>query len=313
MVKPTFFVGMNVAQIFLLCLGIACILMLFGAKCGQKADPAAPPAPPSARASVDVLPYDLAAPALTINLASEDLREISALSPTSEPGVFLAVADERGEVFFIDSGQKGTITKRIAFREKGDFEGVEMVGDRIFCLKSSGVVFEITNWKDGKPKVQEYPTSLNKDNDLEGLGYDSGRQALLLACKENPESDVARRIFAFDINTRQLAAAPVYAINPREVNERVPYNDFDKAQNFFSPSGIAVHPITQDVYVISTSLKRLVVLDHSTGQIRLATRLDRRVLPQPEGISFDTAGHLYISSEGKKGEGMILKFLYRGG
>ncbi len=303
---------MNLPQIFLLALGIACILLLFGAKCGQSADPAAP-VPPSVRAPVEVLPYNLSAPALTINLASKDLQEISALSPTSEPGLFLAVADERGEVFFIDSKQDGAITKRISFREKGDFEGVEMVGDSIFCLKSSGVVFEITDWKKGKPKVQEYPTSLDKDNDLEGLGYDPGRQALLLACKETPESDVARRIFAFDINTHQLAAAPVYSINPREVNERVPYNDMDKSQNFFSPSGIAVHPITQDIYVISTSLKRLVVLNHSTGRIRFATRLDRRVLPQPEGISFDTAGHLYISSEGKKGEGMILKFLYQGG
>ena len=49
----------------------------------------------------------------------------------------------------------GAITKRVLFRETGDFEGVEMVGDRIYCLKSDGTIFEISQWENGKPQVVE--------------------------------------------------------------------------------------------------------------------------------------------------------------
>ncbi|MCC7244226.1 MAG: SdiA-regulated domain-containing protein, partial [Saprospiraceae bacterium] len=90
----------------------------------------------------------------------------------------------------------------------------------------------------------------------------------------------------------------------------VPDGPEDKP-NFFSPSGIAIHPKTGEIFVISTAKKRLVVLDYTTGQIRFAVRLDKKVMPQPEGISFDAAGNLLISSEGKKGEGLLLKFNYR--
>jgi len=91
------------------------------------------------------------------------------------------------------------------------------------------------------------------------------------------------------------------------VNELLPYLDQEK-HHYFSPSGIAVHPITGDVYVLSTALKRLVVLDYTTGKIRYAVRLDKKVLPQPEGIAFDSEGNLFLASEGKKGEGMLLRF-----
>jgi len=62
------------------------------------------------------------------------------------------------------------------------------------------------------------------------------------------------------------------------------------------------------VYVLSSALKRLVVLNYNDGTIRYAVRLDKKILPQPEGISFDQEGNLYLSSEGKKGEGQVLRF-----
>lgn len=302
---------MNIPEFLPLSIGSACLLMLLGAQCGQQPSPAVPGKSAVAH-TLDSIPYDLSAPAQTIQLGSADLSEISALSPTYMPGVFLAVADERGEVFFIDSKQNGAISKRIPFRENGDFEGVEMVDSVIFCLKSDGVLFEISHWDQAKPQVREYATALTRDNNVEGLGYDAVRQVLLLACKEDPETDRPRRVYAFDLRTHQLNATPVYTVDPREVNTRVPYSDEDKKQHFFSSSGVAVHPLTQDIYLISTALKRLVVLDHGTGKIRFATRLDKQVIPQPEGIAFDPAGNLYLSSEGKGGEGFILVFPYRG-
>ncbi len=257
----------------------------------------------------DSLPYDLKSPSLTINLASEALKEISGLSPTDSAGIYLAIADERGEVFFIDGNGGGAVFHRFMFRDKGDFESVEMVKGTIWAAKSNGDLFEIKNWKEN-PQIEEYKTSLKKQNDVEGLSYDPWRNSLLLACKENPDSLYPRGIFVFNLTTKTLEESPAYTIQPQEVNQRVPYLETEK-HDYFSPSGLAVHPLTGDVYVISTALKRLVVLDYKSGKIKFAQRLDKKILPQPEGISFDPAGNLLLSSEGKQGEGMLLKFDFK--
>lgn len=257
----------------------------------------------------DTLPYDLHNPSFIINLVSEDLKEISGLSPTDSAGIFLAIADEKGEIFFIDGAGGGAILRKVFFRDKGDFEGVEMVGKCLYSVKSDGNVFEIGCWETDSPHIVEYKTPLKKSDDVEGLCYDAKRFALLLACKQNPDSAGLRRIYAFDLKTKQLSDKPVYTIDPEVLNRMVP-PDGDK-NRYISPSGIAIHPKTGDVYVISSAQKRLAVLDYQNGTIRYGVRLDKKLLPQPEGIAFDADGNLYLSSEGKKGEGLVLKFDYK--
>ncbi len=255
----------------------------------------------------DSLPYNLSAPSVVINLVSEDLKEISGLSPTDEPGIFCTIADEKGEILFIDGNGGGVILRRVLFRDKGDFEGVEKVKKCLYAVKSKGEIYEIKHWESGTPTTRSFETTLSKEDDVEGLCYDAGRNALLLACKGNPDSSNTRPVYAFDLRSKQLNNTPVFMVDPLAVNERVPYGPEEKP-HFFSPSGIAIHPRSGDVYVISSALKRLVVLEYATGNIRYAVRLDKKELPQPEGIAFDAAGNLYLSSEGKKGEGLLLRF-----
>lgn len=265
----------------------------------------APAAPPT-----DTLPYNLHNPILTVNLVDSSLQEISALSPTHLPDVYVAMSDERGELFFVNVENGGMIVRRTLFRDKGDFEGVEMVTDNcIFAMKSDGELFEISNWDKATPKVREYKTPLKKSDDLEGLCYDKARKALLLASKSDPDNNAIRKVYAFDLKKKKIVEQPVYQIDPEEVNRILPRTEDEK--RYFSPSGIAVHPQTGDIYITSTSLKRLVVLDRKGGNIKWVARLDKKLMPQPEGIAFDKAGNLMLCSEGKKGEGLILQFAYK--
>ncbi len=251
-------------------------------------------------------PYDLQAPDTVLMLSQPELQEISGLSATGQPGILCAVSDERGEVFFLDAAS-GKVIHRLFFREKGDFEGVEKVDDQIYAVRSNGQVYKIQKLKRRNPRITCYETFLTKEDDVEGLGYDQQRHALLLACKGIPDSAHKRYIYTFDLKSQRLLDTPAYWIDPRLINEQIPYTE-DEKPHFFSPSGIALHPHTGDVYIISTALKRLIVLDYTTGALRYAARLDRALMPQPEGIAFDADGRLFIASEGKKGDGRLLRF-----
>ena len=258
--------------------------------------------------SVAPIPYDLSSPSQKYALADPELQEISGLSPTDTEGQFCAIADERGEIFILDVNKNGDIVKNILFKEKGDFEGIEMANGAIYAIQSNGKLFEISQWNTGNPpQINNYAILPDEEHDIEGLGYDARRNALLIACKEDPEQNIPRNIWAFDLATKKLLDKPVYTIRPDDIDKKVPLNDGDKDRKF-SPSGIAIHPQTGDVYIISTSLKRLAVLDYTSGAVKTALRIDKDVLPQPEGISFDKAGNLYISSEKKKDAAALLKF-----
>lgn len=75
----------------------------------------------------------------------------------------------------------------------------------------------------------------------------------------------------------------------------------------FKPSGIAVHPKSNDIYIIGSVGKMMVVLNH-TGEIKNLIPLNPKIFWQPEGICFSPDGDLYISSEGRGKAGYILKF-----
>jgi uncharacterized protein YjiK len=293
---------LSALSLCLLCLGIGVLSL------GSQCQPLTRMAVPSASTDWS-WSYDLEHPTRTIVLDDPALKEISGLSPTDRPGFFLCLADELGEAYLLDLAHSGTIRQRIPFFGKGDFEGIEMVGNTIWAIKSDGEVFEVTGWDQSgtTPVVTKYETPLRKEDDVEGLGYDPQRKVLLLACKGDPKTGAAREVWAFDPATRKLAEKPLFSLPARLTDPLVPPNDSDK-DRAFSPSAIAVHPLTGEVYVLSSALKRLAVVHPETGQLLGAVRLDKNLLPQPEGIAFDATGTLYISSEGKKDAARVLQF-----
>ena len=47
------------------------------------------------------------------------------------------------------------------------------------------------------------------------------------------------------------------------------------------------------------------------GKILHLEKMDKKFHPQPEGLTFDEDGTLYIANEGKEGNGTILRFNYQ--
>lgn len=245
-------------------------------------------------------PYDLENPSNVFRLP-DYLEEVSGLTYYA-PNQLAMHNDENGRMYVFDLDKK-SIVHRVRFNGDGDFEGIERVGKHIYVTKSNGRLYRFN--VDIEGVVEEIKTPFSKDNNIEGLGYHPKTNTLLFALKN--EGDVekvkvsGRAIYGYDLQKEEFINLPLYSLSHKEL-ERVVGDDFS-----FHPSGVAVHPITFEIYVISAQ-KRALLIFGEDGKPKNLTHLKRSLFPQPEGIAFTPNGDLYISNEMDGDGGSLLEF-----
>lgn len=252
-------------------------------------------------------PYTLGAPHMQIYLPDE-LREISGLSWKGNDQI-LAVQDEKGVIYTYDINQQ-MVVHQLEFGKDRDYEGVAYAGERTYILERDGDIFEIDSLAGKKINNKKYETPLSYQDDAEGLGYDPEENRLLVSLKEAQSDEnetgegVKRLIYSFDLKDHRLSEKPVYFIDQLELGRMI----YHKEKSFeLKPSGIAVHPKNGYIYAIASVGRILIVMDR-TGQLLYAERLNSDQLPQPEGITFDPEGRLFLSSEARGGQARLLVF-----
>lgn len=246
------------------------------------------------------------------HLLPDKVKEISGLTKAGK-NKLLFLNDENGKVFEYDLKKK-KIMETFKFWKKGDFEGIELVGDRVYTLQSDGdlISFEIKNDEASKVKKEETPLSL--DNDTEGLGYDPVNKVLLIACKADGgykgNEQEGRVVYAYDPVKNDFNKDPVIRLRWEQVRDFLKSHGLDIFINDsrkFKPSAIAVNPVDKNYYVLSTTGKSLLVFNRN-GELVLYYTVPRKILEQPEGICFDNNGDMYLSSEGVDEEPRVVKF-----
>lgn len=284
----------NASRLLLLCLALLC-----GPGCRTAAQNAA-------------LPYHLDKPERRMELAPE-LLEISGLEWASEGGQLLAVQDELGLIYRLNP-QTGSILQRTEFASDGDFEGVAVVADTMYAVKSTGTLYRITFTPDGMVAALKFKSYIDKTYDVEGLTADLQRRQLLLACKATsplmPTGE--KHIYAWSLDNMSLSEQPALVLRLSDMLDFLQRNPAtprqDKMLEYlnradpegslrFSPSGIAVHPSMGHWYVLSGPGRMLAVYSPK-GTLLAMHRFDKDLLEQPEGICFDPQGNLYIAGEG---------------
>jgi uncharacterized protein YjiK len=234
----------------------------------------------------------------------DDLLEVSGIA-WIDAERFACVQDELGKVFIFNT-RLNEIEQTIPFAGKGDYEGIAVVNDTIYILQSDGKIYEVINYKTGKPSVKVYKTHLGTEQDSESMAFDKKNNRLLVAIKaQEPDKNATYKgIYAFDLQTKKLSAAPVYKIDL--TNEIFKEFNKGKIKNSISPSDIEVNPLNGDIYVLEGTKPKLLILD-SKGVIKSLHDLKGSDFPQPEGLAFSSDGKMYISNEGKKKPGNILQ------
>ena len=245
--------------------------------------------------------FDFAKPTSKWELPDR-LLEISGIVKLDSNKI-IAIEDLHPTLYVISLADgKGTITDTIPFyetaKEKFDMEDLALTGKTVYALWSHGSVFKIDNWNTEK-KVSEYPTGLDKKNNTEGIAFDPVTGNLLIACKNESGvedgSKSSRSVYEFDTKTNTLKPDPFLVIEKKDLEK------MNGGKVKFYPSAITVHPKTHDIYIISTKGEKCIAQYSHDGKLKSFSTLDASLMPQPEGLCFDSNGNLYISTEGKNG------------
>ncbi len=272
--------------------------------------------------------YKVNQPSRTFEMP-EGLKEISGLTISKDGKYIYAVSDEYGLIYSINK-KTGEQERKIRFHTDGDYEGIEVVDDKIYLVKSTGTLYEVDDFKSDSTTCKKHKHLLKKENNIEGLAYDAQNDRLLFACKGipclekdamHPKCNTCKAVFSFDLKTNQFVEKPVFEIteeatldflkNNKSAEELKKWKKYITPENekfAFNPSAIAIHPLTKNIYILASKGKTFMVINPK-GKIIKMEKLDKKIHTQPEGLAFDNNGLMYISNEGKKGsKGKILVF-----
>jgi len=242
------------------------------------------------------------------------LSELSGLA-CDDKGRLFAHNDEEGTVYELDP-ETGRVIKRFfierryffgKWRIDADFEGIAIAGDRFFLVASDGRLFSFDEGADGTsvPAV-EHDTFLHGGYDVEGLCYDPVGNELLLACKQWPgafslkeiffdrklvdQRKELKPVFSFSLDSMELEPTPRFVLDGHEIRELT-------GRKKFRPSAIETCSGNSGFLVVSSSAGVIAHYDPA-GKLVGAKRLSSPPHVQPEGLTIDPQGRLFIGDEG---------------
>ncbi|HQV51880.1 MAG: hypothetical protein IPI00_12035 [Flavobacteriales bacterium] len=268
--------------------------------------------------------YDLNKPS-AIAVLPDTLHEVSGLTDIDDHTV-ACIQDENGVLFFYDL-LTNSIKEQFQFHIDGDYEGVTRVGDAMFILRSDATLFKVDHYRQNEFTLYTYPTGIPAKNN-EGLCYDEANNRLLIACKSKLGKGSIfkdkRAIYAFDVASSTLLPDPVFEFDLQVIKDFAIAKKIDlpvrtkKSKECavevpvlkFSSSAISVHPIRNELYVLSAADHLFFIFDMQ-GKIIHMEAIDPNVFNKAEGITFLANGDMLISNEGQDGNPTLLRFNYR--
>lgn len=219
-----------------------------------------------------------------------ELNEISGIAYDKNKHRFLAINDEQGILFVLNSNDY-TIQKKLKFGKKGDYECVSVNEDKVFVLRSDGNLYTMIYNDDSISKSNHF-TYTGPATEFETSLWDNRNKQLSIVSKKSVSDKAiqANNIYNIDLLSGQYSLDPANRISWESIRKK----GFEIKG--FHPSGAAIQPATGNIFVIS-SIEKLLVIFNSAWQVISVHHLDKVLFRQPEGIVFDKEGNLLITNE----------------
>ncbi len=273
-----------------------------------------------------VLHYNLDAP--DFSLYTRKLTEISGMSWYGNNSI-IVTQQLIGLIYVLDL-EKGKIIAQHKIPSKGINQGLTAYGDQSFVIKSNGIIYGKKYMDSDDPKTIKRYTYLHPQSKVGGMTFDYQNFRLLIATntrmKDGLDDKKNKVIYELHAERRRDSAQVAYIIDTRQLADpnsskkatNMAFGSFNVPKNKqkgtdFSPSSIAIHPYSRDIYVMSAKTNELVVLDDESGEIVHVEKLNPEIFISSKGMTFDPNGNLYIATLHHNGfVPKILTFRYRG-
>ncbi len=247
--------------------------------------------------------YNLNRPT-TVKLPSY-LNEVSGLAYYPRDKAVFAVSDENPWLYKVFIAGNMTIQKwKLA--EKADYEDIVLADSTFYLLQSKGHITSLKFVSPDSVAMKEYKLDLEGKNEFEILYRDKEQNRLIMLCKDCEADDKnSLSAWAFDLASQSFSKSPVYVIDVRKIEDLM-----QEKKLKFKPSAAGVHPLTGQLYIIS-SLNKVLVIADKNGVPEKVYRVSPGLYKQPEGLAFSPEGHLIISNESAgTGAADIMVFKY---
>jgi len=240
------------------------------------------------------------------------MLEISGITfKDGNSNMLYAEQDEEGKVFYLKPGD--TKAQHTKFGKNGDYEDMAICGDKMVLLKSNGNLYLFPFSEIGKAEasnVQEYKNVLPA-GEYEGLFCDNRTQQLYALCKNCRDADASKAATGYILSvaaTGTIEQTGSFSIPVKEITAMI-----NEKKIKFEPSALALNPVSNNWYILS-SVNKLLVITDKDWKVKEVHHLNPSIYGQPEGITFDKNANLYISNEGNKiSNGNVLKMQYNAG
>ena len=237
--------------------------------------------------------YDLEA-GIVANELSRGLDEVSGLAFDGQ-GRLWAHDDERARVYQLDPSSGDVLAHfDVARGVAGDWEGIAWAEGNLFLVDSDGVLVRFVPGGHGEGvEYLRIDTGLGSRCEIEGLGFEPSRRALLLGCKTARERELRDRmvVLAFSLATMSGEEVPRVSI-PATV-----LGSFGFSAREFRVSAVETHPRTGTILVASAQSAAIMEVSPD-GRTVVGGRVPgNRLLRQLEGLAVAPDGALVLASE----------------
>ncbi|MCE7055197.1 hypothetical protein LZF95_10965 [Algoriphagus sp. AGSA1] len=240
-------------------------------------------------------------------ILQSEMEEISGLEWVGTDQLW-AIEDESSIIYRLDT-MSGKILRKRKFAKNKDIEDLLVVNQVAWVLQSNGTLYEVSSPLSKNQKTSQYHFPVKKKRDIEAIVASKTEPYLFVfckACKWDIGPDQAS-IFRFDLTTKRYDSIPFSALKREDMQPLLQTIKTEPLK--IQPSAAAWHPIEDLIYILSSSGKWLCITDTDFTP-KEVYRLNPRLFKQPEGITFDPQGNMYISNEAQDGNANILKFTY---
>jgi hypothetical protein len=210
-----------------------------------------------------------------------------------------------GNVVFLDINNY-SISSQLSLGSDFRFQAISRIDSTLILMDSENKVHFLVPPYDINSFVSSNETIENFHSSGICLHESTKRLFLISEVQEKEEGQFSSYLYAFNLNKNKLSDEPLFEINLTDIetfaiknNLSLPTtivsNSGDTIQGLdLNPSAIAVHPKTNEIYILSSD--RSLIVYNQFGEVVNFTLLDASIFSKPTGMTFQENGDLLISN-----------------